>query len=118
MEHWTFISSRTDGHFTFRYSHTYDDSSIRDCFDDSENWYRDIESKVERGAMEWFTFRVECLVCDLVLGADYLGGNLYESIDDAMREQLGGHLADMEKTAQLQAILKLHQFADIVKERE
>lgn len=118
MEHWTIISTRKDGPFTYRYSHTYEDSSIRDCFDDSENWYRDIESKVERGAMEWFILRVECLVNGLVLGADYLGGNLYDSIDDAMREQLGGHLADMEETARIQAILKLHEFADIVKERE
>lgn len=115
MENWTTISTRKVGPFEFRYSHTWEDSSIRDCFDDSENWYRDIESKVERGAMEWFTFRVECLVCDLVLGADYLGGNLYESIDDAMREQLGGHLADMEETARTQAIVKLSELAAIAK---
>lgn len=118
MERWTHIPSRTEEPFTYRYSYTYEDLSIRDCFEDSEEWYQETERKIERGMIEWFIFRVECLVNGIVLGADYLGGNLYESIDDAMREQLGGHLADMEKTAQLQAILKLHELADIVKERE
>lgn len=118
MEHWTIISTRKDGPFTYRYSHTWEESSIRDSFDDSEDWYKETERKIERGVMEWFILRVECLVGDLVLGADYLGGNLYESIDDAMREQFGGYLTEMENTAQIQAVLKLHELADIVKENK
>ena len=52
---------------------TWEDISIRDCFDDSCYDIRDMEQRVDRGELDWFMLRVRVLLDGLELGSAYPG---------------------------------------------
>ncbi len=65
---------------------TYEDISIRDCFDDSCYDIRDMENKVNSGELDWFMLRVRVLVEGNELGSHYLGGCLYEDAREVLTD--------------------------------
>lgn len=67
---------------------TYEDISLRDCFDDSCFDIADMERKVNNGDLEWFMLRVRVLLDGHEFGSHYLGGCLYDwnKIEDVMTD--------------------------------
>jgi hypothetical protein len=65
---------------------TWEDISIRDCFDDSCFDIKDMEDKVNSGQLDWFMLRVRVLVEGLELGSSYLGGCLYEDAREVLKD--------------------------------
>ena len=65
---------------------TWEDISLRDCFDDSCYDIRDMEDKVNSGFYDWFMLRVRVLVDGHELGSAYLGGCLYEDAREVLSD--------------------------------
>jgi hypothetical protein len=69
-----------------------EDMHPRDLFDDAIEDLEDICDKIDKGLLLWFVARVEAYKHDVLLGSDYLGGCLYESVRDFIE---GGYYIDM-----------------------
>ena len=71
---------------------TWEDISLRDCFDDSCYDIKEMEDKVNSGQLDWFMLRVRVLLEGLELGSAYLGGMLYadpkECLTDGTAEDM------------------------------
>ena len=65
---------------------TWEEISLRDCFDDTCYDIRDMEDKVNSGFYDWFTLRVRVLVDGHELGSSYLGGCLYEDAREVLSD--------------------------------
>ena len=65
---------------------TWDDTSIRDCFDDTCYDIKDMERKVDSGDLDWFMLRVRALVDGHELGSAYLGGCMYEDAKEVLTD--------------------------------
>ncbi len=65
---------------------TWEEISLRDCFDDSCYDIRDMENKVNSGELDWFMLRVRALVDGHELGSAYLGGCLYEDAREVLSD--------------------------------
>jgi hypothetical protein len=65
---------------------TWEDLSIKDCFDDSQFDIAEINHNIEHGNLDWFMLRVRVLVEGLELGSAYLGGCLYENPKDVLTD--------------------------------
>ncbi len=65
---------------------TWEDISLRDCFDDSCYDIRDMERKVDSGDLDWFMLRVRAFVEGNELGSAYLGGCLYEDARECLTD--------------------------------
>lgn len=98
---------------TIEHAWTYDNTSIRDCFDEEFEDIDDMEKKIDDGDLDWFVARVRVLYDGIELGNDYLGGNLYEDVDDAFENGLDGYLEDMEIEAMDQAKVRLEKLVEL-----
>ncbi len=65
---------------------TWEEISLRDCFDDTCYDIRDMERKVNFGELDWFMLRVRVLVDGHELGSAYLGGCLYEDAREVLSD--------------------------------
>jgi len=65
---------------------TWEDISLRDCFDDSCYDIRDMENKVNSRELDWFMLRVRVMVDGHELGSAYLGGCLYEDAREVLTD--------------------------------
>ncbi len=81
-----------------------------DCFDTSTDpetgkpyWDADeICRKIDSGSLCWFVARVQAFKAGILLGEDYLGGNLYEDPAEFLTES-GGYYQDMRDAVLTQA---------------
>ena len=103
MRHWTKVASRVEGPFEIVHSWTYEDCHPSTCFDDTEFDIDEMCRKIDAGYLDWFVARVQVFYNDIEVGSDYLGANLYDSVDTAFAEGLSGYLEDMEAEALAQA---------------
>jgi len=85
-----------------------EDLHPRDMFDDSIDNIADICDRIDRGLLHWFIVRVEAYKAGVLLGADYLNGNLYDNARQFITES-GGYFDDMVHEAINQARTKLEQ---------
>jgi hypothetical protein len=65
--------------FHIVFSVTHEDCHPRDCFDFDEQELADLCEKIDRGIYSWFVARVDAYKHGILLGSDYLGGCLYDS---------------------------------------
>jgi len=72
---------------------TYEDSHPADCFSYEEDEMRELCRKIDAGIYSWFAVRVEAYKGGILLGCDYLGGCLYDSPMQFVKES--GYYADM-----------------------
>lgn len=72
--------------FTIIVDQTYDDTSIRDSFDDSCYDISDMEQRVNSGELEWFILRARALLDGHVMGTGYLGGCLYHDAREVLTD--------------------------------
>jgi hypothetical protein len=86
MKHYETIKTEDIQGFHVVCSVAYEDIHPRDCFDDSVNDINDICDKIDQGIYQWFMVRVEAYKQGILIGTDYLGGNLYESYDEFLND--------------------------------
>ena len=102
MAYWETVHSETRDNFEIDLAFSPEDIHPDDLFDwevcgDREETLR----KIDAGLLLWFTARVRVSVdrpdgCSVVIGEDYLGGCLYESVSDFIAS---GYYNDMVSMA-------------------
>lgn len=108
--HWELCHEEEREGFTIRlYAAPENDVPIADSFDASAEEIAELEDKVGRSLLYWFVARVTASKAGIVLGEDYRGACLYDSVD-AFREG-GGYYPDMVDAAIGQARAKLVELA-------
>ena len=86
---------------------TWEDISIRDCFDDSCYNIREMEQKVDRGELDWFMLRVRALIDGHELGSAYLGGCMYEDAREVLTDGTAEDLIEQAVIEAKQAVYPL-----------
>jgi hypothetical protein len=76
---------------------TSEDSHPRDCFGYEEDEMVELCRKIDRGIYSWFAVRVEAYKGGILLGSDYLGGCLYDTPMQFVKES--GNYSDMVDNA-------------------
>ena len=74
---------------------TYEDLSIKDCFDDSQFDIAEINHNIEHGNLDWFILRVRVLVEGLELGSSSVGGCLYKDAREVLTDGLAENEIDV-----------------------
>lgn len=72
--------------FTVVVDKTWEDISLRHCFDDSCYDIEDMERKVNSYDLDWFMLRVRVMLDGHELGSHYLGGCLYEDAREVLKD--------------------------------
>ena len=85
-QYWTKFHSEEHGGFDIVASWNYEDCSISQCFDDSCHDIADLQRKVNDGTYYWFILRVQVFLNGAELGCDYLGGCMYENVEDVLTD--------------------------------
>ena len=101
MTYWETINEAEHNGFLIVTSITPEDMHPRDSFDDTPEELAEMCRKIDQGLLSWFVVRVQAFKHGVLLGTDYLGGNLYENPADFITE--GGYYADMVHTATSEA---------------
>lgn len=65
---------------------TWEDISLRHCFDDSCYDIEEMERKVNSYDLDWFMLRVRVMLDGHELGSHYLGGCLYEDAREVLKD--------------------------------
>jgi hypothetical protein len=86
MRHYEIIHTEDTRGFHVIFSVTPEDCHPRDCFDYTEEELADLCDKINRGVYAWFAARVEVYQQGVLLGSDFLGGCLYDSPMQFVRE--------------------------------
>jgi hypothetical protein len=79
MRHYETIHTEDTRGFHVIFSVTLEDFHPRDCFDYTEEEMKDLCDKIDRGVYSWFCARVEVYQQGILLASDYLGGCLYDT---------------------------------------
>ena len=85
-QYWTKFHSEEHGGFDIVASWNYEDCPISHCFDDSCHDIKDLERQVNNGDLQWFILRVQVFLNGAELGCDYLGGCMYERVEDVLTD--------------------------------
>jgi len=89
---------------------TWEELSIKDCFDDTQFDIAEINHNIEHGNLEWFMLRVRVLVEGLELGSAYLGGCLYEDPREILTD---GTAEDFIAEAMVEAKGKVYRLSRV-----
>ena len=89
---------------------TWEDLSIKDCFDDSQFDIAEINHNIEHGNLDWFMLRVRVLVEGLELAATHVGGCLYA---DAKEVLVDGTAEDFIAQAMVEAKSKVYRLSRV-----
>ena len=65
---------------------TWEELSIKDCFDDTQFDIAEMLHNIEHGNLDWFMLRVRVMVEGLELGSAYLGGCLYADAKEVLTD--------------------------------
>ena len=84
MEHFTTVHNETREGFDIELARAYETQNPRENFDDSI--IDEILEGIDSGKYEWFVARVTVSKYGVILGRDYLGGCLYESVSDFIKD--------------------------------
>ena len=89
---------------------TWEELSIKDCFDDTQFDIAEINHNIEHGNLDWFMLRVRVLVEGLELGSAYLGGCLYEDPKEILTD---GTAEDFIAEAMVEAKSKVYRLSRV-----
>jgi hypothetical protein len=89
---------------------TWEELSIKDCFDDTQFDIAEINHNIEHGNLDWFMLRVRVMVEGLELGSAYLGGCLYEDPKDVLTD---GTAEDFIAEAMVEAKSKVYRLSRV-----
>ena len=73
---------------------SWEDLSVRDCFDDSCHDIDTIIKDIDSGRLDWFMLRVRVMVEGLELNSEYLGGCLYEDAREVLSDGTAEDIID------------------------
>ena len=84
---------------------TYEDCSVRDCFDETEEEFREMERRLDNEIDTHYMVRVRAMYDGVEMGVAHLGSCYARdcSPEDDINEGIGGYLADMVDEAVDQA---------------
>jgi hypothetical protein len=84
---------------------TYEDCSVRDCFDETEEEFREMERRLDNEIDTHYIARVRAMYDGVEMGVDHLGSCYARdcSPEDDINAGIGGYLADMVDQAVDQA---------------
>jgi len=106
--HFETIHTETREGFEIRLSIAPEDIHPRDCFEETPEDMAEMLEKIDRGFYSWFVAKVSAHRAGVELGADYLGGNLYENPKDFIKED--GYFEDMAENAISEARATIEKF--------
>ena len=89
---------------------TWEELSIKDCFDDTQFDIAEINHNIEHGNLDWFMLRVRVMVEGLELGSAYLGGCLYEDPREILTD---GTAEDFIAEAMVEAKSKVYRLSRV-----
>jgi len=89
---------------------TWEELSIKDCFDDTQFDIAEINHNIEHGNLDWFMLRVRVMVEGLELGSAYLGGCLYEDPREVLTD---GTAEDFIAEAMVEAKSKVYRLSRV-----
>ena len=86
MRNYETIHTEDTRGFHVIFSVTHEDCHPRDCFGYEEEELTEICRKIDCGLLAWFVARVDVYQQGILLGSDYLGGCLYDTPMQFVRE--------------------------------
>ena len=89
---------------------TWEELTIKDCFDDTQFDIAEINHNIEHGNLDWFMLRVRVMVEGLELGSAYLGGCLYEDPKEILTD---GTAEDFIAEAMVEAKSKVYRLSRV-----
>jgi hypothetical protein len=97
---------------------TYEDCSVRDCFDETEEGYQEMERRLDADIDTHYIARVRAMYDDKEMGCATLGScYAYDcSPEDDINDGIGGYLEDMIEEAVDEAQLEAVRMLDRLKE--
>jgi hypothetical protein len=94
MQYYETVNKETRDGFEIVFSVTHEDTHPRDLFDDSIDDINELCKKIDNGEYAWFIARVQAFKNGVLLGEEHLGGCLYDTCKDFIKES-GGYYDDM-----------------------
>jgi len=97
---------------------TYEDCSIRGCFEETEEQYAEMERRLDQGIDTHYVARVRAMYDGVEMGCSYLGScYAYDcSPEDDINDGIGGYLEDMIEEAVDEAQAEAVRMLDRLKE--
>ncbi len=86
MRYWDELLRENRGDLEIVVDKSWEDSRIRDLFDESCCDIRELEEKVNSGELDWFMLRARVFVEGLEVGECLCGGFLYEDAAETLRD--------------------------------
>ena len=87
MRHWEVLDRQIRKGFDIIIDTAYEDIHPRELFDDDCHDIDEICRKIDEGIYDWFMVRVRAMVDGIEMGSAYLGGNLYDSRADFLKDE-------------------------------
>jgi hypothetical protein len=109
MTHWKHIHTEIREGFEIRFHITPEDLNPKGHFDDSD--LDDVLDGIESGRYEWFLARVTAHRVGIELAVDYLGGCLYSSPLEFIKND--DYWQDMCETVIKEAKLKIQKLTEV-----
>ena len=105
MRYYTTVKEFKVDQFDVIVDWTYEDCSVRDCFDETEEEFREMERRQEAHLDTHYIARVRAMYDGVEMGSSHLGSCYARdcSPEDDINEGIGGYLEDMVDEAVDQA---------------
>ena len=114
MRFWNYVETREVGPFTVILDWTYEDTSVRDMFDETEEKYQEMERRLNSHLDTHYVARVRALFEGHELGSNSLGSCYAYDCDPAedMTSGISGYLEDMIAAACSEADAELKKLKE------
>ena len=105
MRYYTTVKEFKVDQFDVIVDWTYEDCSVRDCFDETEEEFREMERRLDNEIDTHYIARVRAMYDGVEMGVDHLGSCYARdcSPEDDINDGIGGYLTDMVDQAVDQA---------------
>jgi hypothetical protein len=105
MRYYTTVKEFKVDQFDVIVDWTYEDCSVRDCFDETEEEFREMERRLDNEIDTHYIARVRAMYDGVEMGVDHLGSCYARdcSPEDDINAGIGGYLEDMVDQAVDQA---------------
>ena len=117
MRYYTTVKEFRYAEFNVIIDWTYEDCSVRDCFDETEEEFREMERRLDNEIDTHYIARVRAMYDDVEMGSSHLGScYAYNcSPEDDINDGIGGYLEDMIEEAVDQARTEAVRMLDRLK---
>ena len=117
MRYFTTVKEFRYAEFDIIVDWTYEDCSVRDCFDETEEEFAEMERRLNADLDTHYIARVRAMYDDVEMGSDTLGSCYARdcSPEDDINDGIGGYLEDMIEQAVDQARTEAVRMLDRLK---